>query len=122
MRSLCDFHFFAKSNLDGSEQITDFKIKGYKSIEDDKIIFYFKNENKYKFIIVNNILEVMVDDSCYKFDVNKKTEAIINSGGYQLKASIITQKLDILDSKIEIKYMLDFGNFKGEYQIILELC
>lgn len=121
MRSLCNFHFFAKSNLDGSEQITDFKVKGYETVEGNKTIFYFKNENKYKFILVNNSLEVLVNDSYYKFDVNKKNEAIINSGGYQLKASIITEKLDILDNKIEIQYILDFNSFKGEYQIILEL-
>ena len=62
-----------------------------------------------------------VDSSVYKFDVKTKTEAIISSDGYSYKASVITKDLIILDDVIELTYQLDFANFKGDYQITLEL-
>lgn len=122
MGELVNFKFMSLVSLDGEEEKTEFVSKGYKQVKDKDLIYYFKNENEYKFIVKNNVLEVNVNDSRYTFDTNKKREALISSEGYFYKASIITNKLVINSNKIEIEYILDFGSFKGNYKIILELC
>ena len=117
MRELVEFKFNSKSNLDGEINIIDFIAKGYRS----ENIWYFKNENEYKFFI-NDDLEVRVNDSVYKFNLNKKTEALIKLDQYLYKASITTNKLLINENRIEINYSMDFSGFSGVYEIIVELC
>lgn len=120
MSELCNFSFYSLSILDNDKQETSFDVKGYKNIEDHKIIYYFKNENTYKFIIDDN-LTVYVNDSIYLFDINKKTEALIRINHLSYKVSVITNKLTISESEIHIEYTLDFITFKGEYKITLKL-
>ena len=120
MKSLCDFNFYALSVLDGEKEEINLNVKGYKSIENDKKVYYFKKDNSYKFIVDENLL-VYVNDSIYHFNINKKTEALIRVENYSYKVSVITNKLDINDDYIELEYILDFVTFKGEYKIILKL-
>lgn len=120
MKSLCNFTFYALSVLDGEKEEISFDVKGYKSHEDNKQIYYFKKDNSYKFIIDGDLM-VYVNDSIYHFDINKKTEALLRIDNYSYKVSVITNKLDIQDNRIELEYTLDFINFKGEYKIILKL-
>lgn len=121
MSELVNFKFLSISKLDEEVDRIEFEVKGYKKIEDDNLIFYFKHDHSYKFIINNNILKVSVGLSNYEFDLKRKTEAIIRTDEYSYKASIITSLLNISNQKLEIKYILDFNTFKGEYEIILEL-
>ena len=113
--------FKSEYEIDGNKETIEFKEKGYKKVEDNKVTIYFKNENSYKFIISNNTLKVYVNESVYIFDKENKTEAIIKNNDYSYKASLVTNKLNISDNFIQIEYELDFTNFVGKYNITLEL-
>ncbi len=121
MAVLCNFKFYSSAIIDDNEDVIEFNVKGYKQINDDSIVYYFKNDNEYKFIIKDNILSVNVNKSVYEFNKTKKTEAILNFDDYVYKASVVTNKLNLSDNKIEIEYVIDFVSFKGKYKIILEL-
>ena len=121
MAKLSNFKFYSHFKLDGEIEKIKFEARGYVDKKTDQIIYYFKNDNDYKFIIKNDIVEVSVNESFYSFVLNKKTEALINNAGYLYKASVVTNKLVILDNKVEIEYVMDFVSFKGVYKIILEL-
>ena len=121
MAVLCDFKFTSFVKIDNEEEKIEFVTKGYKNNKEDELVYYFKNDNEYKFVIKGDILVVFVNDSKYSFNMNKKTEALINNEGYCYKASISTNKLLLESNKIEIEYVIDFTSFKGEYKIILEL-
>lgn len=121
MNELCNFKFISETNIDGEKDIIEFDAKGYKSVVDNKIILYFKNEFKYKFIIGDDKVEVNVDDSKYYFVKNKKTEALIKQQGYELKTSILTSNLKISKEQIIIEYIMDFIDFQGHYKITLML-
>lgn len=121
MAVLCDFKFTSFVKIDNEEEKIEFVTKGYKNNKEDELVYYFKNDNEYKFVIKGDILVVFVNDSKYSFNINKKTEALINNEGYCYKASISTNKLLLESNKIEIEYVIDFTSFKGEYKIILEL-
>lgn len=121
MAVLTRFRFYSRSNLSGMKEETEFEVNGYKKEENDSLIYYFKNENAYKFIIKKDILSVEVNDSKYVFDVNKKTRALIKNGDYSFFADIITTKLNINENKLSIEYTMDFNTFKGNYLINLEL-
>ena len=121
MADLINIKFQSNYNIDGEVEKIEFMAKGYKKVENEQKIIYFKHDHAYKFILGFNELEVNVDTSVYKFNCNKKTEAIISGDDYSYKVSVNTKVLNILDNKIDLIYELDFGGFKGEYQIILEL-
>ena len=120
MASLANFTFYSRSNIDGDINTIDFECKGYTD-KKDNVVWYFKNENEYKFIILKEALMVNVNDSKYYFDINKKTEALICNGGYSYKASVVTKKLEISTNEIKLNYILDFSSFQGEYEIIVKL-
>ncbi len=108
--------------MDDDVSETNFIAKGYVDYREDYCLWYFRNENEYKFIIRKDELEVYVGESCYKFKINKKTEALIKSDIYLYKASINTNVLDISEEEITINYVMDFSSFKGSYKIIVKLC
>lgn len=120
MGELCQFRFKSIINLD-EEEIIEFEQKGYKQEKDGCLIYYFKKDQEYKFIIKDNNLEVQVGGSRYNFVLNKKTEALIKVDNYFYKSSVITKLLEIDNNIIKINYEMDFSSFIGEYQIILEL-
>lgn len=121
MVSLCDFHFSSVSNVDGNQEIIEFDAKGYRKEENENIIYYFKHDNNYKFIIKKDILYVEVNDSRYVFDKNKITASFINVMGNSISVNIETKLLNILDNKIQLEYEMIFDTFKGKYHITLEL-
>jgi hypothetical protein len=118
----CLFEFHSSTIIHDYIETTDFKVRGYKDRDDDKIFYYFKDRNKYKFVINNDLLEVYVDDSIYKFKLNEKTEAIIKSSIYEIIATVETSKLIITDTLIDLEYTLSMQEYKGKYQITLKLC
>ena len=122
MAKLVNFIFNSKSIIDDEYDSITFNAKGYE-INDRVRTLYFSYDNvKYKYIIdENNNISVYVNESVYCFNSNKKTEAIINSGGYSIKVSVITNKINIDNDYIEIDYILDFETFKGKYNITLKL-
>jgi len=117
MNELKYFSFKSISKIDGEVSKINFNVKGY--IKDSNIIYFKHEDNSYKFI-TNRSLLVYVNESQYEFDIDKKTLANIVNQGFSMNASIITNKLEILDNKIYIEYIMDFSSFKGEYSIILE--
>ena len=121
MGELMNFRFKSEYKLDNDIEIIEFESKGYKKYEGNRTIYYFKHDNAYKFLIDDDVLEVEVNNSYYRFDINNKTEAIIRGDHYSYKVSVTTERLNIFNDKIEISYVLDFVTFKGTYNITLEL-
>ncbi len=121
MTNLCNFHFYSLSFIDNNKETLEFDSKGYKKEEDDEIIYYFKHDNNYKFIIKKDILKVEVNSSKYIFKLNEVTECCINIGDYEIHNTINTQILNISNNKIVLEYEMNFDTFKGQYKIILEL-
>ena len=82
---------------------------------------YFHDEHKYKFIIIDNTLEVHFDDSIYHFALNSTTKGIIKNSEFSIETKILTKKLDIKDNGLCLEYTLDFATFKTDHTIIVEL-
>lgn len=121
MADLYNFKFHSISKIDDDISELNFDVKGFVDKRENIVIWYFKNENSYKFIIDGDVLKVNVNDSEYTFINNKKTEALISVDNYLYKASIYTNNIIIRDNYIDINYTLDFSTFKGSYRIIVEL-
>ena len=116
MAILKEFKFSSVNKFNDEIDKIEFTSKGY---IDDKVI-YFKNDGVSYKILLEDTLKVMVNDSRYEFDVNKKTLAHIRTTDFSLQASVTTDKLNISNNKIEIAYRMDFTSFVGEYNIIVE--
>ena len=121
MADLCKFRFHSISKIDEDVNELNFEAQGFIDQREDSLIWYFKNENSYKFIIYKDKLDVNVNNSKYTFINNKKTEAIISVDNYLYKASIYTNFIVINKDYIDINYTLDFSTFKGNYRISVEL-
>ena len=65
MAVLCDFKFTSFVKIDNEEEKIEFVTKGYKNNKEDELVYYFKNDNEYKFVIKGDILVVFVNDSKY---------------------------------------------------------
>ena len=115
---LTKFVLYASSDNEDTESKSE--CVGYKKIEEGKTILYFKDNNKYKFVI-DKELEVMVNDSYYKFELNKETQGKIVGDSSHILVSIYTSKLLVDEHKIELEYTIDFKSFKTKHKIILEL-
>lgn len=122
MARLTNFDFYSMSCIEDDINETNFVSKGYVDNKDNCCIWYFKNDNEYKFIIKDNSLLVYVNESVYSFESNKKTESLIKIEGYLCKVSVFTSELIIEENEIRINYILDFNSFKGSYKIIVKLC
>ena len=71
MAELKKIKFSSTHNLDGEISEISFLAKGFKQINDEELIVYFKNEHTYKFIIKSECLTVYVDESYYEFDLKR---------------------------------------------------
>lgn len=121
MTNLCEFEFNSVTIIDDDVENYSFKVKGYKKISSEETVYYFKNDNSYKYIIKKDIVKVHVNDSTYIFDLNNKTIADIRIDAYTMEGIITTSLLNISEDLVEIKYSLELNGLRGNYHTILKL-
>ena len=119
MKSLCMFNFYALSVLDGEKEEIKIDVKGYKSYEDNKTIYYFKHDNSYKFIVDDDLI-VYVNNSIYHFNLNKKTEALIRIDNYS-KTCIMTQHTKMITDLYNMCEKYDLLSLKQKNILFSEL-
>lgn len=121
MRSIINCELKIKSEINGNSDFFEVKGKGYyNDLDNEKVIYFSDQTNKYKFIYKGDRVVVYFNDSIYFFKEGIEDKGILKNGDYTFKITTLTSKIAFNNSNLEINYNLSQdNNIIGKYYLNL---
>lgn len=121
MHRLIECKLVIESFIEGKKDSSIIKGKGYiREDDNNKIVYFFNNNDKFKYEYSDNKVVIHFNDSFYEFKLKEKSEGVIKNGDYVLKITTYASKIELNNNMIIVDYELYQNNFKlGEYKTSL---